>query len=1149
VGAARSPGAAALGRQSHPPTPDRFGGFFVGAEERNVSQVNPADEQRPLAFQDVNTRVAFPSLEREIDEWWQANGIVAKTLESGDRDNPFVFFEGPPTANNRPGIHHVESRAAKDVIVRFQRMRNRYVIGARAGWDTHGLPVEIAVERELGFSGKPDIENYGIEKFNAQCRLSVDRYIVDWERLTNRMAYWIDLSHPYITYDNSYIESLWWILKTFWDGGLLFRDYKVTMHCPRCGTSLSDHEVSLGFQEGVDDPSTWLRFKHRPGGHPLDAKLAGASFLAWTTTPWTLPANVALAVNPDATYVLVEQTIGPVAERVVMAELLAPGVLGDENMNILDRFVGRDLVDVRYQNLFEGVPPPGETVDLSSAYRVIADDFVSLSDGTGIVHIAPAYGDLEIGRKYGLPTLFSVDLAGNVLPELAGYGIAGMFFKRADARIIENLEERGLMFRSGRVRHSYPFCWRCSTPLLYYAKPSWYIRTTAKKDELVANNDEIHWVPEHIKQGRFGNWLENNIDWALSRERYWGTPLPIWICDTCGQIEVVGSVRELATRAGRDLSELDLHRPFVDEVIWSCPDCSGTMRRVPDVADAWFDSGSMPIAQWHYPFENQDIFKVAGQADFISEAIDQTRGWFYTLHAVSTLLFDRTAFKNVICLGHILDVQGLKMSKSRGNVVDPWELMDKFGADATRWFMYASAPPYNPRRFSVDQVGDVLREFLLTLWNTYGFFATYANLDGWVPNRALAAERPHPNPLPRGEGISPFPPREGGEGVRTGTPTPTLAPIDRWALARLHVLVRDITAMLEDYDIHGPAKEIEAFVEELSNWYVRRNRRRFWKSENDSDKEAAYHTLYTCLTTLARLMAPLTPYISEAIYQNLVRRVDPNAPASVHLAAWPEADLAQIDEELLENTAQLQQVVGLGRSARKSANIRVRQPLAELLVRAQRVEALRLLEDELRDELNVKSVRYLDTTDTLVTYRLKANLREVGRKYGPLVPALRRTLETLPPDLARDLAKKVEAGQSFELSVDGQSLTLQPSEVLVEAASPPGYEVAEADGYLVALNTALTPELKREGQARDLVRFIQDARKAADFAIADRIEVQMQPRGDVDLASLIDSFGEYIKAETLANSLRIQPPAADAHTVEADFDGGVVLIGVRQSAG
>ncbi|HLH72760.1 MAG TPA: isoleucine--tRNA ligase [Chloroflexota bacterium] len=1085
-------------------------GDRLGPEGQSNS-INPT-------FEEVNSRVAFPALEGAIEQWWNDHDIVQKALQSGDPARPFVFFEGPPTANNRPGIHHVEARATKDVIVRFQRMRGHRIIGARAGWDTHGLPVEIAIEQQLGFSGKPDIERYGIAKFNEACRASVDRYIGDWERLTGRMAYWIDLSNPYVTYRNDYIESLWWILKTLWERGLLFRDYKVTMHCPRCGTSLSDHEVSLGFQDDVEDPSTWLRFRHRPSGHPLDARLANASFLAWTTTPWTLPANVALAVNPDAPYVLVENTNDSTSERLVLAEALATAVLGEGNYSILATFVGRDLTGLRYENLFTGVPAPGDTVDLSTAYRVIADEFVSLSDGTGIVHIAPAYGDLEIGRKYGLPTLFSVDLSGNILPEFDTLGFGGEFFKKADPKIIENLDERGLLFRAGRVHHAYPFCWRCSTPLLFYAKPSWYIRTTAKKTELVANNQQIHWVPEHIKEGRFGNWLENNVDWALSRERYWGTPLPIWVCDRCGETTVIGSVKELSEKAGRDLTQLDLHRPYVDEVTWLCPSCGGTMRRVPDVADAWFDSGSMPVAQWHYPFENQELFSIAGQADFISEAIDQTRGWFYTLHAVATLLFDRPAFRNVICLGHILDANGFKMSKSRGNVVDPWDLMESYGADATRWYMYASAPPYNPRRFTTEQVGDILREFTLTLWNTYAFFVTYANLDGWTPS------------------------------VHSDAATsPCLQPIDRWALARLHVLVRDVTAMLEDYDVHGPAREIERFVEELSNWYVRRNRRRFWKTEDDADKHAAYHTLYTCLTTLARLLAPFAPYLSEVIYRNLVSRVNPNVPESVHLASWPEADLAQIDEDLLANTAQLQSVIALGRSARRSAGLRVRQPLSELLVRVQRVEGLKLLEDELRDELNVKSVRYLDVGDTLVAYRIKPNLPVVGRKYGKLVPALRKTLESLSPERARDLARRVEEGNPYPLTVDGQPIEIVPNEVLVEATSPPGYAVAEEEGLLVALNTTLTPELRLEGQARDLVRSIQDARKEANFAISDRIEVTLQPKGDFDPSPLLDTFGGYVKSETLANTLRVGPPAPDMHTVEVELDGGSVVIGVKST--
>lgn len=1069
-----------------------------------------------MGFRDVDTRISFPALEQEIERWWKDRGIVDRVLEGGDRSRPFVFFEGPPTANGRPGVHHVEARAAKDIVLRYWRMRGHHVIGARGGWDTHGLPVELEVERELGFSGKPDIEKYGIAEFNQACKESVWRYIQEWERLTNRMAYWIDLENPYVTYHNEYIESLWWILKSFWDQGLLFRDYKVTMHCPRCGTSLSDHEVSLGFEEGVEDPSVWVRFRHRPSGHSLDEQLAGASFLAWTTTPWTLPANVALAVKPGAPYVLVEYQEDGTAERLVLAEALAAAVLGADKFRVLATFEGDSLRGARYEPLFQGVPAPGQAVEGEQAYRVVADEFVSLEDGTGIVHIAPAYGDLEVGRKYGLPTLFSVDLSGKTLPEFGELGFGGLFFKEADPLITSNLAGRGLLFRGGRVRHSYPFCWRCDTPLLYYAKPSWYVRTTAKKERLLANNQQIHWVPEHIKEGRFGNWLENNIDWALSRERYWGTPLPLWVCDSCGHTEVVGSVKELSERAGRDLSGLDLHRPYVDEVTWKCHACdSGTARRVPDVADCWFDSGSMPVAQWHYPFENRELFEVAGQADYISEAIDQTRGWFYTLHAVSTLLFDRPAFQNVICLGHILDINGVKMSKSKGNVIDPWYLLDTYGADATRWYMYASAPPYNPRRFAAEQVGDVLRQFMLTLWNSYGFFVTYAKLDGWLPGDT-------PNPQ-------------------------SLAPIDRWALGRLNALVRDVTAMLEDYDIHGPARAIDGFVEELSNWYVRRNRRRFWKAEDDADKQAAYYTLYTCLSMLSRLLAPFMPFVSEAMYRNLVTEQDPGAPESVHLAGWPEVDETLIDEKLLADTALLLETVSLGRAARQSAGLRVRQPLSELLVRTpDSAEGLRRFEDELLEELNVKKLRILEGDEALVQYRFTPNLPVVGRKYRKLVPAIKAALAELKGEEAMAVARAVEAGQPFEIQVDGEPIALEPNEVLMDVTSPEGYTVAGRNRLLVALNTAVTPELRLEGQARDLVRFIQDARKAAGFDITDRIRVTLQPREGVDPAPLLDVYGSYIRAETLANSLVAGSPEEGAYTVEVDLDGGRVLVGVRR---
>jgi isoleucyl-tRNA synthetase len=1103
-----------------------------------------------MPFQPVDTRVSFPRLEEEVLEFWKRAQIVERSLAGGDK--PFVFFEGPPTANGRPGIHHVISRVFKDVIPRFRAMQGYRIIGRREGWDTHGLPVEIEVEKKLGFNGKPDIERYGIAEFNARCRESVWEYIQEWKAFTRRIAFWVS-EDAYITYENDYIESLWWIFRQLWDRGMLFRDYKVTMHCPRCGTSLSDHEVALGFQDDVDDPSVWVRFRiagdhgsgvrgqegagaGSPTPNPDPATLDGASFLAWTTTPWTLPANVALAVKPDADYALVEHD----GERLLLAAALVPQVLG-EGARTLRTYRGSELVGLRYTPLFQGVPGPGDTVDWDSAYRVVADDFVSLEDGTGVVHIAPAYGDLEIGRKYGLPTLFSVDLSGHVLPEFGELGFAGKFFKEADPDITRNLRERGLLFRSGRVKHAYPFCWRCGTPLLYYAKRSWYIRTTARKDQLVANNQLINWVPEHIKEGRFGNWLANNIDWAISRERYWGTPLPIWMAED-GYAECIGSVAELEQKTGRSLRDLDLHRPYVDAITWDDPQ-HGTMRRIPDVADCWYDSGSMPVAQWHYPFENQELFEVAQQADYICEAVDQTRGWFYTLHAISTLLFDRPAFKNVICLGHILDGEGQKMSKSRGNVVEPQDVLDECGVDALRWYLFTSAPPGNPRRFSIALVNESLRKFLLTLWNTYSFFVTYANLDGWAPPGGAAGQPPLP-----------------------------AAAIDRWALARLNALVRDVTAALEAYDVTGAARDIEWFVDELSNWYVRRNRRRFWKAEDDADKQAAYQTLYTCLLTVTRLAAPFIPFVTEVMYRNLVglagsafnaqrsefasapdlaaaqRRTpngEPGIAESVHLAAWPTVDESLLDERLVADTELLLRAVSLGRAARRTAGLRVRQPLREMLVRAPVPEALRRFEAELRDELNVKAVRYLDSSADLVEYRLKPNLRLVGKKYGRLVPAITAALRELPGDAARAAARAVEAGEPVRLAVEGQELELLPEELLVESSSPEGYAVAEEGGVLVALDVALTPELTAEGLARELVRNIQDARKSAGLAIADRIVLYLGGvAGDPELEGVVREWGEYIREETLAEDLILENPPEAAYTEPVELDHRTVTVGV-----
>ncbi len=1066
-----------------------------------------------MAFKPVDTRVSFPSLEQEVLDWWKAHDVVKQSLASGDRNNPFIFFEGPPTANGKPGVHHVEARVTKDIINRFQRMQGRHVIGARGGWDTHGLPVEVEVEKELGFKGKPDIEKYGIEAFNKACKASVNRYVDLFEQLTTRIGYWLDLENPYTTYDNSYIESLWWIMRQLWDKDLLFRDYKVTWHCPRCGTTLADAEVAQGYEENTDDPSVWICFRVQPSDHALADQLQGASLLAWTTTPWTLPANVALAVKPDADYVLAEKE----GARYVMAAALVPAVLG-EDAQTLATFVGRDLVDLRYQKLFTGVVGAGDTVDLNTAYRVVADDFVSLDDGTGIVHIAPAYGDLEIGRKYGLPTLFSVDLNGNVMPEFSDLGFAGLFFKDADPLITQNLQERGLLFKGGRVKHTYPFCWRCKTPLLNFAKRSWYIRTTALKDRLVAHNQTINWVPAHIKNGRFGNWLENNIDWAISRERYWGTPLPIWSCESCGKIEVLGSVAELSERVGQDLSQLDLHRPYVDAPSWDCSDCSGSMKRVPDVADAWFDSGAMPIAQWHYPFENQDIFQIAQQADFISEAIDQTRGWFYTLHALATLLFDRPAYKNVICLGLLVASNGEKMSKSRGNTVDPFALMEQYGADAMRWYMFASAPPYNTRRFGPDLVADMLRQFMLTLWNTYGFFVTYANLDGWQPDQGSTSE---------------------------------LQPIDRWALASLNKLVREVSDDVANYDIYQPTKRIEAFVEELSNWYVRRNRRRFWKSESDADKNAAYTTLYTCLVTLSKLLAPFMPFVSEAMYRNLVAEQSASEPSSVHLAPWPEVDESLIDEQLIADTQTLLRAVTAGRAARKASAVKVRQPLQTLLVRAPtatQTDGLRRFEEELRDELNVKEIKYLEGGAGLVEYRFKPNLKLVGKKYGKLVPAIKSALEELKGEVAAEAGRRAEAGETIVVQVDCQPFELQADEVLVETSSPAGYAVAEDGGVLVALDTTLTDELRLEGAARDLVRVVQDARKDAGFEIADRIKLYLSGLGahheGVSLDQLMTRHGSYVQNETLATELNVAGIPEAAHQVRVEIGGVPMEIGV-----
>ena len=1057
-------------------------------------------------FRSVDPQVSFPKLEESLVSWWRESGVLRRAMAGHEGGPEFIFFEGPPTANGRPGVHHVLARAFKDIILRYKRMRGFHLIGARGGWDTQGLPVEVAVEKELNLNGKGDIEHYGVAAFNEKCRSSVFRYVQDWERMTDRIAYWVDLSDPYITYENSYLESCWWILQQLWNQQLLFRDYKVNMHCPRCVTTLADQEVALGYKEDTEDPSIWPKFKVCAAEGELPEPLRGlpqpAYLLAWTTTPWTLPANVALALKPDGVYVAARHK----DEVFILAQELLERNLGEE-VEVLGTFTGTALAGIRYEHLYRGVPGVGDQVDWETAYKTIADDYVSLEDGTGIVHIASAYGDLEIGRRHSLPMLFSVDLQGMMLPELIDFD--GRFFKEADPLIIRDLKERGLMYKAARTKHTYPFCWRCDAPLLFYAKSSWYIRTTARKDLLVSGNQQINWVPDYIKNGRFGNWLENNIDWAISRQRYWGTPLPVWEC-ACGHQECVGSIAELSEKAGADLSQLDLHRPYVDEVSWTCEKCGGEMRRVPDLMDVWFDSGAMPLAQWHYPFENQALFEKAAVADYICEAIDQTRGWFYTLHAVSTMLYGRPCFKNVICLGHILDEKGLKMSKSKGNIVDPWTVLDEHGADALRWYLYTCTAPGNPRRFSSSLVGETVRKFFLTLWNTYSFFVTYANLDGWTVKAV-----------------------EHGD----------LALIDKWALSQLQALINEVTTRLERYEVTEAARSIESFTNVLSNWYLRRNRRRFWKSEADSDKQAAYYTLYTCLLTVAKLMAPFAPFLGEEIYRNLTAGSD--AAESVHLADWPVVDASLVDGQLDTDMGVLLKVVELGRSARAESGLKVRQPLAELLVHvpgAGEEAALRRFLDEVRDELNVKAVRFLEGSSGLVEYRFKPNLPVVGRKYGKLVPAMREALAAVAGAQAQAIAAAARAGETFTLEVNGQTLELSAEEILVESSSPEGYAVAEEGGYVAALNTEISEELRREGLARDLVRIIQDARKDAGLQISDHIRLHLQ-MSDA-LAEAVRPHQAYLQAETLADALTFGMAPEGAYTGEAELGGEGMTIGI-----
>jgi len=1048
-------------------------------------------------FKPVSPRLNVTLSEEEVLRFWKQKDIFHETMKQREGGPEYVFFEGPPTANGKPGIHHVLARAFKDIFPRYKTMRG-YHVSRRGGWDTHGLPVEIEVEKKLGFTNKQQIEDYGIEKFNKLCRESAFTYIQEWEKMTDRIGYWVDLETAYITYKNEYIESVWHILHDFWEKDLLYQGFKVVPYCPRCGTPLSDHEVALGYKE-VTDPSVYVRL-------PLVDE-PGTSLLVWTTTPWTLPANVAVAAGPEVEYVKVEHELAEGGtEKLVLAEALLHSVFGDESVKVLEHYKGKQLKGKKYLPLYTFLPTtkPG--------YFVVNADYVSTEDGSGLVHIAPAFGadDMQVSLENDLPFLGTVAPDGTFISEVKPW--AGMFVKKADPLIIQDLQERGLLYREQKHLHTYPFCWRCGTPLLYYARPTWYIRTSKYKDRMVELNNSINWYPEHIKNGRFGNWLSNNIDWALGRERYWGTPLPVWECEDCHSQVCVGSVKDLSERAGRDLSDSDLHRPYVDEITFKCADCGGKMHRVPELIDVWFDSGSMPVAQWHYPFENQEEFANQFPADYICEAVDQTRGWFYSLHAISTLLFDKVCYKNVICLGLILDGQGQKMSKSRGNVVSPWEVLDKNGADATRWYLYTASPPGQERRFSSDLVSEVLRTFTLTLWNTYSFFVTYANLDGWKPDPTAKLE---------------------------------YSPIDQWLRSSLHALVRDVTEALEHYDVLGATRPIETFVDILSNWYLRRSRRRFWKSESDADKQAAYATMYEALVAISKLIAPTMPFMAETLYQNLVRSFDTDAPESVHLAEWPKFDAEVINDKLNREMGLVMRLASLGHAARNKANRKVRQPLSEVAFAVGSRDEMRVVEehaDLLEEELNVKQVRLLNAAGEAVSFGLNPLPKQLGQKYGNLFPELRKAILALDVDKT---APELLAGQSVKVSIASGEYEILPEEIEVRVTAKSGYSVAADGAYLAALVTDLTPELIQEGLAREFVRRVQDLRKSADLDIADRIHLYYT--ATPGLLEAVSAFADYVKGETLAVDLLPGTNPEGLPSVEDEFDKEKVTVTIQKA--
>jgi isoleucyl-tRNA synthetase len=1053
-----------------------------------------ANDESPR-FRPVDPQVRFPELERSILEFWDEANVFHRSLEQREGAPEWVFYDGPPTANAKPHIGHAVTRTFKDVYPRYRTMTG-HLVHRKAGWDCHGLPVEIEVEKEIGTRGKQDIEAFGVAEFNERCRVSVRRYVRDWEELTRRIGFWIDMDDAYWTMDPSYVESVWWSLKRLHQRGLLVEADKVTAYCPRCGTALSDAEVALGY-ETVEDPSVYVRF---PIVDAADPELVGASLLVWTTTPWTLPSNAGVAVDPKAIYVVEEKD----GERLIVAEPLASEALGD-GWTVRTTVPGEALLGARYE-------PPYPNVE--GAHTVVSGAFVQMEDGTGIVHMAPAFGaeDLEVGLVQGWPVFKPVGDDGR-FTDLAPAFIRGLFVKDADPVIVEDLSARGRVLRAATIQHTYPFCWRCGTPLLYYARTSWYVRTTAVKERLLEVNESVDWHPEHIKHGRYGNWLENNVDWALSRERYWGTPLPIWRCPAM-HATAIGSLAELGTLAGRDLTELDPHRPAIDEIVLACPECGDEAHRVPEVIDAWYDSGAMPFAQWGYHPElgrGEEPFERRFPADFVSEAIDQTRGWFYTLMAEGVLHLDSTAYRTVVCFGFIVDEQGRKMSKSLGNVVDPMTVMQRYGADALRWVLLTSGSPWSSRRLGDTVLEEAVRQFLLTLWHVYSFFVLYANADGFDPD---------------------------------AEPAPTLASrpvLDRWILSRLAGTVREVRDGMDAYDVTGAGRRIQACLDDLSNWYVRRSRRRFWNpgGRGGVDSIAAFHTLHECLVTTATLLAPLTPFVSEEIWSNLAAGRS-GRPDSVHLAEYPQVHEAAVDPGLDEAMVLARQVVELGRRIRTETKTRTRQPLPAAVVHLSDTPAsFDPLRDMVAEELNVKRVDLAGSAEAFGRWRAKPDFRVLGPRLGPRVQAVAAALAADDGTLADRLVE----GEAVEVAAgDGPAVTIGPDDVQVSHDVRSGLGVASEGGVTVALELEITPELRREGVARELVRMIQDARKAAGLQVTDRIALAVETSGEP--ADALAAHREEIAAETLAAT--VATDGVEGFRLEGSLDGTSVVVSLRK---